>query len=168
MKLTISQQKRVNDFLEEEWADINDREEVSMKNLLALLSKVESPYELDAMVSGFNWDCGIESLKPVLEHSLIDPGTILKAFWLSGPGYFSQYETEDQIEAYQLEGWLGVKYLKELAIKSLEKSSVISFDPNAEYNGIVWAKQYEREERRLQYQGKTPFFSIPDELRRSV
>ena len=52
--------------------------------------------QLDALVSGYNWDDGLELMWRVVEHPACDLGTAIRVFWLASPfGLWDSDEPKD-------------------------------------------------------------------------
>lgn len=164
MSLSPEQKRRVDTFIYDEWVDENDDERKSMSNLKILLNEVQHPIEIDYMLRGFNWDCGIDGLDFILNYPMTEPATKLRAFWMVGPGYFCRYEKEKDIGEYELEEWRAVQFLQKHAISSIGKLGCLRFDPRRDEEGYDWTSQYSREEKKLSTKGKKSFYEIPSEL----
>ncbi len=164
MNLNPEQKRRVDRFIYDEWVDEDDNEQKSLSNLKALLGEVQSPIEIDYMLKGFNWDCGIDGLDFILTHPMTDPATKLRAYWMAGPGYFCQYEKERDISKYELGEWKALKSLEKYACAALGQQAQLKFDPRKDEEGYDWTSQYIREERKLSEKGMKSFYGIPPEL----
>jgi len=168
MNLSPEQKKRVETFIYDEWVDDKDDEKKSISNLKKLLNEVQHPIEIDCMLRGFNWDCGIDGLDFILTHPMTDTATKLRAFWMAGPGYFCQYEKERDISEYELDEWEAIQLLQKHATSSIRQSGQLQFDPKKDEEGYDWTSQYSREESKMSERGKKSFYTIPSELYNAV
>lgn len=167
MNLDEYQKSRIQEFVYDEWVDENDNEDISMQNLKSLLSKITSPIELDEMIKGFNFDCGTEELKHLIDHPLIHSATVLRLFWMSGPGYFCKYQFEEDIQDNEKSSFDMIKYIYRKLETILNEDSIIQFNPRND-EGYNWVDAYKREELKLPKKGITPFFQIDDNFRSEI
>ena len=157
-------QSIVDEFLTDEWVDDQDRESVTQENLTRLLAQVTEPRELDEMVKGFNWDTESDTLKTVLSHPLTDPGTWLRAFWMSGPTWFMQYANEADIPNHEQRHWALTQWIQHNALSVINHPTEIMFDPRVPEHGVIWSKQHDRERLKAKSRGIQSFYQIPKML----
>ncbi|MEM6796546.1 MAG: DUF4274 domain-containing protein [Acidobacteriota bacterium] len=151
-KLTPEQQRRIDFFLEDGWVHLDDDEEgddeISAANLSRLLKEIEVPEEIHLMIAGFNWDGGGDEISLLIDHSKCDVASVLLAYWRSGPRYFCQYSSEEEIRKYQRESWLLVQRLHAAVVDRLGDDSSIGFDPRCDdtFNEYDWTADYAENE----------------------
>jgi hypothetical protein len=92
MPLTDEQQQRIQRLVNDEWETEDE--------FAHFFSSVTDTEELQQFADGFNWDCGFDELRAVIEHPLCDQGTALLIYWRGQPGYFLRYRTIDETPAH--------------------------------------------------------------------
>ena len=93
------------------------------------LAQISSPAELHAFAYDFNWDCGVEELRAVLEHPLCDRGTALMIYWLGDPMYFADFSTADDVPDVNRDGYRFIKFVESQLVADRFTSNEIRFDP---------------------------------------
>lgn len=169
-ELSPAQQRRVQAFVDDEWVVddeqvVDDADALSDANLDALLAAVESPRELHAMVAEANWDGGGDNVLRVLDHPLVDPSTVLMAYWRAGPRFYAGLET---LLEYQNEAFALVQELERRALLASRREARIPFDPCCDPTscGHDWAGEYVDAHAALVSSGGTPLYSVPSALER--
>jgi hypothetical protein len=131
--LTNEQRSRIRYLLNDEWVSDTgspDDEDVSQRRFKAVLAKMGTE-ELHHFAMHFNWDCGIDELRHVLDHQKCDRGTALMIFWAGGPGYYYQYGSRDDVPEHERDAY---DFLKEIEAKYMANGfarQTIRIDPRS-------------------------------------
>lgn len=91
------------------------------------MRKPFSTEELYRRAQTHNWSEGFRFLRNILEHQNCDRGTALMMYWNSNPEYFTQYESEDELQSWEKANYRFIKMIEE-RYPSIELE-FIAYDP---------------------------------------
>lgn len=77
----------------------------------------------------YNWDYGLDFLKNLLLDKDCDKATALLIYWRSDPGFYYQYNFENEIPEWSTEGYQLMKAVEELLLKN-NFPERISYEPD--------------------------------------
>jgi hypothetical protein len=124
--------------------DPESYEEIELEHFMMLypriLAEVESPEELHYYAINYNWDDGLDLLRPVIDHPLCDQGTALFLFWLGQPDWFYDREADGRIGSGDSDN---LRFLKDVQAKYLESgfpSHRIRVDPTDMVFGVDYTE----------------------------
>jgi hypothetical protein len=64
-----------------------------------------SPEEWYRVAWNWSWDNGLDELRWIIRQPTCDRGTALLVYWGTGPRYFAEYATRDEVPWHELEGY---------------------------------------------------------------
>jgi hypothetical protein len=175
MALSQSQKERVLSLIYDDytvWKNEDDEnpdvdEEATRTAYEALLAQVESPEELHAYASEFNWDCGCEEMRDVIRHPLCDLGTALLIYWHAAPSWFLQYADRSEVGEHEIDTLTLIEEIEQRVRDQQYKTASQPFDPRND-RGTDWTTLYDDEAKGLVIRKKTPFHAIPSFMDQAV
>ncbi|HAB52522.1 MAG TPA: hypothetical protein DCE80_10205 [Ignavibacteriales bacterium] len=94
----------------------------------SLFDSIQNREELHFIAEIFNWDYDIELLKRIINNPICDKGTALLIYWLSCPGFYTQFDSIDEVdinpEVFEL-----IKEIENNFNSDFYKCEQIAFDP---------------------------------------
>jgi hypothetical protein len=96
-----------------------------------VLDSISTSEELHFIAEIFNWDYNIELLMKIINNPLCDKGTALMIYWLSCPGYYTQFDNEEDVDINP-EIFVLIKNIEENYKTGFYKNENILFNPNSD------------------------------------
>jgi hypothetical protein len=121
--------------------------------------------EIHQAVIDSNWDGNGLLINWIKDNPNVDRGTILIAYWMSGPGWFKQYLNRDDViekAEYNLEQYDIIEELEHKYISGFFKENKIEMDPESDQNGYNWTTDYQ-DEKRVREIPEIMFQKLPGE-----
>jgi hypothetical protein len=107
---------------------------------------IKTPEKLHEFMTNYNWDDGIEIPLWAIRNPLCDMGTALMIYWMAGAGYFSQFETKDDVPIYEKDNFDLIIEIENRYTTGFYTRNNILFDPNFDHDenrkGHNWVNEY--------------------------
>lgn len=108
------------DRLEEEWDAKQD----------AFCKSHSNSEELHYFAETANWDFVIGSLRDIIRNPACEAGTALYIYWGAQPLWYTQYETAEDVEAYERESFELIQEIQKRYLAGEFAVDRVSFDPS--------------------------------------
>jgi Domain of unknown function (DUF4274) len=173
MALSQAQKDRVQALVYDEYVVCSDDEETEADReatraaFEVLMSQIESPEELHAYASQFNWDGGCNEMRGVIRHPLCDMGTALLIYWHAGAGYYLQYADRSEVREGELEQLELMEEIERRVQDQRFNTATQPFDPRNDM-GTDLTTLYEDLAKALKLRNKVPFHPIPSVMYQPV
>jgi hypothetical protein len=96
--------------------------------------------KLHRIVTRYNWDGGVGTMRDVIEHEACALGTALLAYWLARPHYYRQYVSRREVPAYERPKWDLLRRIEENVAAGQYRHLGVAFDPKTWEKGYDWTK----------------------------
>ena len=105
------------------------------------IKTLQSPLELHAVASNWNWDDGCKILEWIIRNPACDKGTALLLYWHACPKWLYQYTDRDEVPEWSRTDYDFVKELEGRYLSGFYKQTEIAFNPSND-EGTNWLEEY--------------------------